>query len=146
MLFLRICWDNYSMFLFRCQRKPDANGQSSPLCPFGLFLNHLRKKFSASRINFPELLIAFLVFCHQCRLRLHHSGNPHKAVANRLHTVIGTAGHHGQHSAAHAGTLLGNRGLQSHIQYIGQNPLPISQFDEIYNDNIGILVGGITQL
>ncbi len=25
---------------------------------------------------------------------------------------------------------------------IGQNPLPISQFDEIYNDNIGILVLG----
>lgn len=25
---------------------------------------------------------------------------------------------------------------------IGQNPLPISQFDEIYNDNIGILLEG----
>lgn len=25
---------------------------------------------------------------------------------------------------------------------IGQNPLPISQFDEIYNDNLGILVLG----
>ena len=23
---------------------------------------------------------------------------------------------------------------------IGENPLPISQFDEIYNDNIGILI------
>ena len=28
----------------------------------------------------------------------------------------------------------------------GENPLPISQFDEIYNDNIGILVGGITEI
>lgn len=26
---------------------------------------------------------------------------------------------------------------------IGENPLPISQFDEIYNDNIGILVLGM---
>ena len=26
---------------------------------------------------------------------------------------------------------------------IGENPLPISQFDEIYNDNEGILVLGI---
>ena len=25
---------------------------------------------------------------------------------------------------------------------IGENPLPISQFDEIYNDNIGILILG----
>ena len=23
---------------------------------------------------------------------------------------------------------------------IGENPLPLSQFDEIYNDNIGILI------
>lgn len=29
---------------------------------------------------------------------------------------------------------------------IGMSPLPLSQFTEIYNDNIGILVGGITQL
>ena len=27
---------------------------------------------------------------------------------------------------------------------IGENPLPISQFDEIYNDNIGILILGAT--
>lgn len=26
---------------------------------------------------------------------------------------------------------------------IGENPLPISQFDEIYNDNLGILVLGM---
>ena len=26
---------------------------------------------------------------------------------------------------------------------IGENPLPISQFDEIYNDNIGILILGM---
>ena len=29
---------------------------------------------------------------------------------------------------------------------IGENPLPISQFDEIYRDNLGILVGGMTQI
>lgn len=29
---------------------------------------------------------------------------------------------------------------------IGQNPLPITQFDEIYENNIGILVGAITQI
>lgn len=29
---------------------------------------------------------------------------------------------------------------------IGASPLPLSQFDEIYRDNIGILTGGITQI
>lgn len=29
---------------------------------------------------------------------------------------------------------------------IGQSPLPLSQFDKIYKDNIGILTGGITQI
>lgn len=29
---------------------------------------------------------------------------------------------------------------------IGQNPLPMSQFDRIYRDNTGILVGGMTQI
>lgn len=29
---------------------------------------------------------------------------------------------------------------------VGQSPLPLSQFDEIYTDNIGILTGGITQI
>ena len=29
---------------------------------------------------------------------------------------------------------------------IGMSPLPLSQFPKIYNDNIGILVGGITQI
>lgn len=29
---------------------------------------------------------------------------------------------------------------------VGMSPLPLSQFSEIYNDNIGILVGGITEI
>ena len=29
---------------------------------------------------------------------------------------------------------------------IGQNPLPLSQFGQIYEDNRGILLGGMTQL
>ena len=29
---------------------------------------------------------------------------------------------------------------------IGMSPLPLSQFAGIYNDNIGILVGGITEI
>lgn len=29
---------------------------------------------------------------------------------------------------------------------IGQSPLPVSQFPKIYNDNLGILVGGMTQI
>jgi g-D-glutamyl-meso-diaminopimelate peptidase len=28
---------------------------------------------------------------------------------------------------------------------LGENPLPLSQFDQIYTDNLGILVGGMTQ-
>lgn len=29
---------------------------------------------------------------------------------------------------------------------LGENPLPMSQFDQIYKDNIGILLGGMTQI
>ena len=28
----------------------------------------------------------------------------------------------------------------------GENPLPMEQFDKIYADNVGILLGGMTQL
>mgnify|MGYP002711687138 FL=1 len=29
---------------------------------------------------------------------------------------------------------------------LGQNPLPLTQFDKIYSDNAGILKGGITEI
>ena len=29
---------------------------------------------------------------------------------------------------------------------LGTNPLPMSQFEKIYRDNIGILLGGMTEL